>query len=71
MITFLERYRSGEIADDDVEDMLDVEVGRWHRLTARPEGEDVHMWTYLGMTYEEFRRWVTDPNAIYSMKEQS
>lgn len=71
MATFMERYRAGEIPDDQVDEVLDDEVEAWHEGAERtPLSLPVHMYEHLGMTYEEFRRWVTNPDAIYSMKER-
>lgn len=70
MTTFVERLRAGEIPDDQVEDVLDLEIERWHNTWHEADNGDMHLHTYLGMTWEEYARWVRDPDQITIIKEQ-
>lgn len=69
MASFMERFRAGQIPDDQVEDELDNAVDAWHDGVA--DGDIVHMFDYLGMTYDEFTHWVRQPSAIFDMRSTS
>lgn len=67
MRTFMDRALAGEIADLDTA-MLD-EIDRWHE---RPDdgtvGNAIHLW--LGMTWQEFARWVEHPDQLAAILEE-
>lgn len=68
-MTFVERLRAGDfdhLDDDEINDLADDEVGAWHD---RNPLNLMHLHEHLGMTYDEFARWVRDPGYIAKIKE--
>lgn len=49
--TFMDEYRAGRATADDIDDYIDA----WH-TDPNPFGPKLH--TYLGMTWEQYKRWV-------------
>lgn len=62
-MNFIERLRAGEIPDDQVQNAIDDEIGAWDN-----EGHGLSLHEYLGMTFEEFARWVRNPMEIDKIK---
>ena len=54
MKTFTEKYIAGEITDDQLDNKIDL----WH--TGVSGGQSLH--EFLGMTWEEYKRWVLNPD---------
>ncbi|HEY8290200.1 MAG TPA: hypothetical protein VIG49_13090 [Acetobacteraceae bacterium] len=54
---FFELYSRGDLSADRIEDF----VGRWHASDA---SEERPLAEFLGMTEDEYRVWLMDPNAL-------
>lgn len=61
MKNFMERAIAGEI--EDLEEALDDAIDEWHALPDDGAvGDTIHL--YLGMTWQEYARWVKDPKSL-------
>ena len=58
MITFAERYRNGQRPD-----ILD-EIDAWHDSPG-----DLELHEYLGLTKEQYARWVEEPSSLKDLLE--
>ena len=47
------------VAGDATPEDIDEFVGKWHESDS-----EVPIYEYLGMTRDEYRSWVKDPNAL-------
>jgi hypothetical protein len=56
----------GEIDIDDVDIAMDDAVEAWHLDRHTQQA----IWEYLGMTHEEYGRWVENPRAILDIIEE-
>jgi hypothetical protein len=60
MTTFLDACVHGTADLEEVHDWIDS----WHDTGGAPEDEDVALWTYLGMSEQEYDRWLHDVSAL-------
>jgi len=58
--SFIERCISGDAFLDEIDDYVDI----WHDDST---SEDVELHEYLGMTWQEYSLWVTNPNILGSI----
>jgi len=56
-ISFIHRCISGDAFLDEVDDYVDA----WHGDSAL---ESVELYEYLGMTWQEYSLWITNPNIL-------
>lgn len=56
-ISFVDRCIDGDAFLDEVDDYVDA----WHEDTT---SEDIELYEYLGMTWQEYSLWVTNPNIL-------
>lgn len=54
-LSFVELALDGQALSDEIEDYVEA----WHNSSS-----DKQVHEYLGMTFEEYSLWVSDPNAI-------
>lgn len=54
--TFLDRCLNGDAVPDEIDDYVD----RWHE----GGGFGVSLADYIGLTFEEYARWVEQPDAL-------
>jgi hypothetical protein len=56
-MNFMQRVRAGEVRDpaNEIDDAIDA----WHA-----GGSNMELHEFLGMTWEEYRQFVRDPEAI-------
>ena len=54
-LTFVEACLAGSEDPDNIDDFVD----RWHR-----GGTGVELWEFLGMSRDEYGRWVTEPQQL-------
>lgn len=57
--TFVEMLKSGECATNDI----DTYIGKWHN---EYNGKK-KLYEYLGMTKQQYDRWMVEPGALESM----
>jgi hypothetical protein len=58
--TFMELYRSGSVAADDIDDFID----RWHDQPRGGDARSVPISEFLGMTRAEHEAWVHDASVL-------
>jgi hypothetical protein len=58
--SFIERCISGDAFLDEIDNYVDV----WHDDSV---SEDVELYEYLGMTWQEYSLWITNPNILSSI----
>ena len=63
MATFFELAVAGVVHPNDI----DEHVEKWHK----GEGRNQELWEYLGLTKEEYWRWVRNPNTLEMLIDQS
>ncbi len=56
-ISFIDKCISGDAFLDEVDDYVDA----WHDNSS---SEDVELYEYLGMTWQEYSLWITNPNIL-------
>lgn len=56
-ISFIEKCISGDAFLDEIDDYIDV----WHDDNTL---EDIELYEYLGMTWQEYSLWVINPNIL-------
>jgi len=57
-LAFMELYLRGQVAADDIDDFID----NWHESPGSQE-----LFEYLGMTKDEYARWLRDPGTLPDM----
>lgn len=60
--TFVEMFQRGECTADDI----DVYIDKWHEEYNGP----LALYEYLGMTKQQYDRWLVDSNTLLSMFPQ-
>lgn len=60
-MTFIEACWNGEAYADDI----DAWIERWHKS---PNEKPLH--EFLGMTFEQYGRWVNNPGLLQSIVEE-
>jgi hypothetical protein len=60
-ITFIDKCISGDAFLDEVDDYIDA----WHDDTS----EDAELHEYLGMTWQEYSLWITNPSILGTIVE--
>jgi hypothetical protein len=56
-MSFIERCLSGDAFLDEIDEHVDV----WHDDNT---SENIELYEYLGMTWQEYSLWVTNPNIL-------
>ena len=58
-ITFIEMVKNGQCSIDEIDDYID----KWHD----EYNGNLKLHEYLGMTDEEYNRWLTNPSSLKTM----
>lgn len=63
MATFLSEYLAGNATLEDIDDYIEI----WH---TDPVGEGISIHDFLGMTWNEYVLWITNPKALKDICER-